>query len=105
MKYLVQELPFIVGTTFGAILCFVLNYLTYLNNWCNENIYDCFWFVGFPVPFGRGQGGHFGFDGFIWLGLVTDVCFALTASLLVGWGWTLTWYKIKDDAVTKAGGP
>ena len=86
MKYLVQSRAFALGFTFGMILCGILNYWTYLNNWCNENIDDCYWNVGFPVPFSTGQGGSHGFSGFIWTGLVTDVVFLLTASVFVGWG-------------------
>lgn len=85
MKHLIQSRAFVVGCTFGLILCGMLNYSTYLNNWCNENIYDCYWSVGFPRPFAWGQGGFMVLEGFIWLGLVTDIFFAVTASVLVGW--------------------
>jgi hypothetical protein len=85
MKHQIQSRAFALGFTFGIIFCGVLNYLTYLNNWCNENIYDCYWYVGFPVPFGIGQGGGYGFDGFFWSGLVTDIFLLFTASVFAGW--------------------
>ncbi len=85
VKYIIQSRSFSLGFTIGLIFCSILNYLTYLDNWCNENIFDCYWFVGFPVPFGRGQGGGYGFDGIIWSGLATDISFIFTASIFLGW--------------------
>ena len=85
MNHPIQSRAFVLGFTFGIILCGALNYWTYLSNWCNENIYDCYWYVGFPVPFVRGQGGYMVLDGFIWMGLITDIFFGLTASILLGW--------------------
>ena len=94
MKHLLQSRAFVLGFTAGMILCVVLNYFTYLNNWCNENIYDCYWYVGFPVPFAIGQGGGYGFDGFIWTGLVTDFFFLIAASVFVGWVFVFVESKI-----------
>lgn len=85
MKHLIRSCAFVLGFTIGIILCGLLNYWTYLNNWCNENIYDCYWFVGFPTPFVTGQGGYMVVDEFIWLGVITDIFFAITASVFVGW--------------------
>lgn len=84
VKSLIRSRSFLLGFGTGIALCGALNYYTYLNNWCNENIFDCYWHVGFPVTFGVGQGGGYGFDGFIWVGLVTDIFFLFTTSLLMG---------------------
>ena len=85
MKQLILSRAFVLGFAIGIILCGLLNYWTYLDNSCTKNIYDCYWFIGFPTPFVRGQGGYMVVDGFIWLGLITDAFFAITASVLVGW--------------------
>lgn len=84
VKSLFRSRPFLIGLAIGMVLCAALNYFTYLNNWCSENIFDCYWYVGFPATFGVGQGGGYGFDHFIWLGLITDIFFLITASLLTG---------------------
>jgi hypothetical protein len=91
----VRSRTFCFGFAFGIILCGVLNYLSYLNNWCTEYIYDCYWSIGFPVAFGRGHGGGYGFDGVIFLGLITDFFFLFTASLLSGKIFMFVWSKIK----------
>jgi hypothetical protein len=85
MKHLIRTRVFVIGFVIGIILCGLLNYWTHLHDPCNENIYDCYWFVGFPAPFLRVQGGYTVIDGFIWLGLITDISFAITASVFVGW--------------------
>ncbi len=85
MKHLIQSRAFVSGFALGIVLCGVLNYWTYLNQWCSENIYDCYWFVGFPTPFLYGQGGYMVVEGFIWLGVITDIFFAITASVFTGW--------------------
>lgn len=84
VKSLFRNRSFLIGFVIGLVLCAALNYFTYLNNWCNENIFDCYWHVGFPATFGVGQGGGYGFEHFIWLGVVTDILFLITASLLTG---------------------
>lgn len=74
IKSLLRSRRFLLGFAFGIVLCGLLNYLTYLrDDFCTENVYDCYRYTGFPVAFGVWQGGHYGFDGFIWLGLVTDI--------------------------------
>lgn len=85
MKWRIPIRPFSLGFALGIVLSVGLNYLTYRNRWCNENIYDCYFYVGFPVPFAIGQGGPYGIDGIIWFGLVVDIFFLLTASVLLGW--------------------
>ena len=96
MKHLIQSRAFVLGFTIGFILCGLLNYWTYLNQWCNENIYDCYWYAGFPTPFITGQGGYMVVDGFIWLGVITDIFFAVTAGVFVGWVFWLV--KLKMSA-------
>lgn len=85
MEHPIRSRAFILGFITGIILCGFLNYYTYLSNWCTSaEIFDCYIYVGFPVPFGVWQSGFLTFDGFIWLGVVVDIFFAVTGSVIVG---------------------
>ncbi len=75
--------PFVVGFTCGILIVGFLNYYSYLLNICSEGIDDCGWRFGFPIHFYE-KGGFVGFTKIIWLGLISDVFFALTLGFLIG---------------------
>ncbi len=82
MKPLQSE-AFRLGFVLGIIVCVLLNVYSYLVNQCSPTIDDCGWTFGFPVPLYL-EGGFVSFQEIIWLGLITDIFFAVTASIIVG---------------------
>jgi hypothetical protein len=83
VKNLVQNKGFNLGFTLGFFVCIFFNYFSYLHNVCSDGIDDCGWSFGFPVHLYM-EGGFISSKKIIWLGMFTDILFALTFSLLVG---------------------
>ena len=79
----IQSRAFRLGFILGILACVILNYLSYLDNVCPDTIDDCGWRFGVPVPL-YAEGGFVSYQEIIFLGLITDVFFAVTASALVG---------------------
>ncbi len=88
--------PFGIGVTCGLLICSFFNYYSYLHNVCSEGIDDCGWRFGFPVEFYE-KGGFVGFEKIIWVGLIADICFAITLSFLIGVLFASFWSKIKTS--------
>jgi hypothetical protein len=83
MSSLIRSKIFCVRFTFGILTCFFLNYYSYPQNRGTANIFDCGWKFGFPFPLYM-EGGFVSWQQVIWLGLISDILIAVTASLLVG---------------------
>ena len=90
--------PFGIGFTCGLLICSFLNYYSYLRNVCPEGIDDCGWRFGFPIDFYE-RGGFVGFEKIIWLGVISDIGFAITLSFLIGFVFTSVGQKIKRPQV------
>ena len=76
----IQSNAFRTGFLIGIIGCVLLNYYSFLANQCPVHISDCGSYFGFPVK----SYSFVYYQETIWLGLVADIFFAVTAGFLLG---------------------